>query len=150
VYGSTWFENNWQAWTAVAADESQSDRDHEIAELVTTLEALVISDTMQIAPDAPWASSTHVIARNDAPGEIARLKQGDGGDLLMFGSSTTWNPLLEQGLVDELVVLIGSGLMGDGSKLYSGPPADLQLVRAQVLSDSQLVELRYATGGTTN
>lgn len=66
----------------------------------------------------------------------------------MFESSTTWNPLLEQGLVDELVVLIGSGLMGDGSKLYFGPPADLQLV--QVLPDSQLVELRYATGGTRN
>jgi dihydrofolate reductase len=143
VYGSTWFENNWQTWTAVAADESQSERDHEIAELVTTLDALVVSDTMQIASDAPWASSTRVVPRADAPAEITRLKQGHGGDLLMFGSSTTWNPLLELGLVDELIVLVGAGLLGGGSKLYSGSTADLQLLRAQVLPNSELVELRY-------
>lgn len=54
VYGSTWFENNWQFWTDVAADQSRSERDHQIAKLVTTLEAVVISDTLEIAPDAPW------------------------------------------------------------------------------------------------
>ena len=144
LYGSTWFENNWRTWTAVAADASQNDRDQEIAELVTTLEAVVISDSMEIDPDAPWAATTRVVTRAQAPDEIARLKSLDGGDLLMFGSSTTWNPLFERGLVDELVVLVGAGLVGGGSKLYSGPPAGLHLLEAQVLPDSQLVKLRYA------
>ncbi|WP_163507139.1 dihydrofolate reductase family protein [Fodinicola acaciae] len=47
------------------------------------------------------------VSRAEAPKEIARLKQGSGGDLLMFGSATTWNPLLAEGLVDELIVLVG-------------------------------------------
>jgi dihydrofolate reductase len=143
VYGSTWFPGNWEHWSAVAADESQNDRDHEIAELVTSLDAVVISDSMKVDPDAPWAATTRVVSRAEAPKEIARLKRGSGDDLLMFGSATTWNPLLADGLVDELVVLVGAALLGDGSKLYSGSRAGLKLLAARVLPDSQLVELRY-------
>ena len=61
----------------------------------------------------------------------------------MFGSATTWNPFLERGLVDELIVLVGPALTGGGSKIYSGNHADLRLVDAHVLPDSQLVRLRY-------
>lgn len=147
VYGSTWFQNNWEFWSAVAADESASERDHETARLVTSLEAVVISDSIEIDPAAPWAATTRVVSRSDAPAEIKRLRQGSGGDLLMFGSATTWNPLLEQGLVDELVVLVGAALLGDGSKLYVGERAGLQLLGAEVLPGSQLVELRYDAAG---
>lgn len=143
VYGSTWFENNWNHWTAVGSDESANDRDREIASLVTTIDAVVISDSFRIDPEAPWAANTRVVARHDGPAEIRRLKQQDGGDLLMFGSSTTWNPLFEAELVDELIVLVGSALIGDGSKLYSGPRTGLRLRGARVLPDSELVELRY-------
>lgn len=144
VYGSTWFENNLKHWSAVAADSETSDRDREIASIVTTIDSLVISDGLQIDPDAPWAANTRVVSRDAAPAEIGRLKQQDGGDLLMFGSATTWNPLMELGLVDELIVLVGPALIGDGSKLYSGPREGLRLLGARVLPDSELVEIRYA------
>ena len=138
-----WFHNNWETWSAVAADTSQSDRDHEIAELVTSMDAVVISDSMKVEPGDPWAASTRVVPRAEGAQEIASLKQGSGGDLLMFGSATTWAPLFEQGLVDELIVLVGAALLGDGSKLYSGAGAGLRLLGARVLPGSQLVELRY-------
>lgn len=115
VYGSTWFTDNWAAWTAVTADPTASERDHRTAELVTTLDAVVISDSLHIALDAPWAATTRVVPRAAAAAEIARLKRGDGGDLLVFGSATTWNPLLAQGLVDELIVLVGPALLGGRS-----------------------------------
>ncbi|MFS0910983.1 dihydrofolate reductase family protein [Microbacterium sp. 179-I 3D2 NHS] len=143
VYGGTWFPDNWNHWTAVAADPSASDRDREIASIVTSIDAVVISDTLTIADDAPWAATTRVVGRADGPAEIERLKQQEGGDLLMFGSATTWNPLWEAGLVDELIVLVGAALLGDGSKVYDGAPARLHLVSASVLPESQLVELRY-------
>ena len=150
VYGSTWFEDNWNAWTAVAADESANDRDRQIASIVTSIDAIVISDSLSIDGTAPWAATTRVVSRDDGPAEIERLKQQDGGDLLMFGSATTWNPLLEAGIVDELIVLVGSALLGDGSKIYTGPRAGLRLLEARVLPDSELVVLRYnaiPTGG---
>ncbi|SDT43589.1 dihydrofolate reductase family protein [Microlunatus soli] len=149
VYGSRWFEDNWNTWSAVAADESQGDREHEIAGLVLAMDTLIISDSMAIDADDPWASTARVVSRAAAAAEISKLKACEGGDMLVFGSATTWNPLLEAGLVDELIVLIGPALMGEGSKLYQGPRAALQLSGARTLTGSQLVELTYNanTGG---
>lgn len=144
VYGSTWFEENWAAWTAVAADDTQNERDHEIARRVLSIDALVVSDSLTIDPDAPWAANTRVVSRSEAVAEIGRLKEGEGADLLMFGSATTWNPFLDHGLVDELIVLVGPALLGSGSPVYSGSGVDLRLVDAEVLAGSQLVKLRYA------
>mgnify|MGYP003744879679 CR=1 FL=1 len=146
LYGSTWFAENWRFWSAVAADDAQSDRDHEIAEAVLTRDAVVISDTMVILPGDPWSATTRVVPRSAAEDEVRALASGDGGDILMFGSATTWNPLLAAGLVDEVIVLVGAALMGEGSKLYSGPRVGLSLLSARTLPDSQLVELRYAAG----
>ncbi|MEJ5869150.1 dihydrofolate reductase family protein [Pseudokineococcus sp. 5B2Z-1] len=110
---------------------------------MTSRDALVVSDATVVDTGAPWAATTRVVPRDDAPAEITRLKAGDGGDLLVVGSATTWNPLLAQDLVDELVVLVGAGLAGDGARLDAGPPAGLRLLDAQVLPGSQLVRLRY-------
>lgn len=144
VYGSTWFPQNQVHWRAVAADPSSSARDLEMARGVIAADSLVISDSLVVPADAPWASSTHVVRRADAVAEIARLKQQDGGHLLMYGSGTAWHPLLEAGLVDELIVLVGAALLGEGEPLYRGARAPLRLLEAQVLPGSQLVRLRYA------
>ncbi len=144
VYGSTWFAQNQAHWRAVAADPSSSQRDLEIARGVVGTESLVISDSLVVPADAPWASSTRVVRRADAVAEIARLKEQEGGHLLMHGSATTWNPLLRAGLVDELIVLVGAALLGEGEPLYRGARAELRLLDATVLPGSQLVKLRYS------
>ena len=146
VYGSTWFENNWHSWSSVAADPSSTDRDREIAQLVTSLESVVVSDSWTVDPDAPWAPTTRVVARSEAPEVVRHLKKRDGGDRVMFGSATTWNPFLSLGLVDELVVLIGAGIVGGGTKIYTGDAVALSLTSARTLPNSQLVELRYRPG----
>jgi dihydrofolate reductase len=145
IYGSTWFVDNWNHWSAIAADDTLGDREKEIASRVLSMSAVIISDSMSISPGDAWAKTTRVLPRAAAATEIEQLKAGDGGDILMFGSATTWNPLLEAGLVDELIVLVGPALMGDGSKLYRGSHAAVQLSSARTLPNSQLVELRYNT-----
>jgi dihydrofolate reductase len=150
VYGSTWFTENWDFWSTVAAktvaaNASANTRDHDIAGFVTTLPKLVISDSMAAEPDAPWARTTRIIPRGAAPAELTRLKEQSDGDVVMFGSATTWNPLLELGLVDELIVLVGPALLGAGNKLYTGSRAGLHLVDTGVLPGSELVKLRYLT-----
>lgn len=142
VCGSTWFPNNFRHWSAIAEDPSSGRRELDTARLITTLDSLVISDSMTIGPGDPWAPTSSVVARSEAPTEIARRK-ANGESLLMFGSATTWNPLLAAGVVDELIVLVGAAMLGGGSKVYACERTGLRLLEASVLPDSELVKLRY-------
>lgn len=45
----------------------------------------------------------------------------EDGDALIFGSGTLWNGLLARGLVDELHLMIGSVVLGDGAPTFAGP-----------------------------
>ena len=57
---------------------------------------------------------TRVVRRADAHAEVAALKESPGREILMFGSHLLWNALLANGLVDELHVMIGAGVVGEG------------------------------------
>ena len=54
---------------------------------------------------------------------IAEARQGAGGTLLVFGSMTMWNGLLTAGLVDELHIMVGAGVLIDGVAAFSRPAA---------------------------
>lgn len=50
---------------------------------------------------------------------VRGLKSHDGPDLILWGSSTLTSPLLDQGLVDELVLITYPVLLGRGQRLLS-------------------------------
>ena len=50
---------------------------------------------------------------------IRRVKSEDGPDLIVWGSSMLTSVLLEQGLVDELVLLVYPVLLGPGKRFFS-------------------------------
>ncbi len=146
VHGSRWYDGG-AYWTRVLTDEQEPPIEREIARLNAGLDRLVISDALRPDPSWPWAARTRIVPRADGPAEVARLKQGDGGTLVSFGSATTWNPLLEAGLVDELHVMVGPALLGGGTRLFRGGRRTLRLLEARRLEDSQLVLLRYDASG---
>ena len=55
----------------------------------------------------------------DILASIRDLKSTDGPDLLVLGSSTLTSVLLEQGLVDEVVLLVYPVLLGRGKRFFS-------------------------------
>ena len=56
--------------------------------------------------------------------DIRRVKSQDGPDLILFGSSTLTPALLEQGLADEVVLLVDPVLLGTGKRIFAeGTPA---------------------------
>ena len=130
-------------WARVLEDDAQPPIEKDIARINLDLEHVVVSDSLEVDPSWPWAAITRIVRRADAPDELRRLKAGDGGDVVTYGSATTWSPLLEAGLVDELDVLIGPAVLGDGGKLFSGSRVPLRLLDVAVVPDSQLVRLRY-------
>ncbi len=50
---------------------------------------------------------------------VRSLKSHDGPDVIIWGSSTLTSPLLDRGLVDELVLIIYPVLLGRGKRVLS-------------------------------
>src|SRR5260370_4333967 len=67
---------------------------------------------------------------------VRGVKSKDGPDLIVWGSSTLTSVLLEQGLVDEVLLLVYPVLLGRGKRFFSdsADPRELALVSTKVLS----------------
>jgi dihydrofolate reductase len=61
-----------------------------------------------------WANSQHLAGIED----VAALKQTDGPDLVIQGSSTLYPPLLAAGLIDRLTLMIFPTVLGRGKRLF--------------------------------
>jgi dihydrofolate reductase len=61
---------------------------------------------------------------------IRRVKSTEGPDLIVWGSSTLTSVLLEQGLVDEVVLIVYPVLLGQGKRFFSdsADPRELTFV----------------------
>jgi dihydrofolate reductase len=58
---------------------------------------------------------------------IRDIKSKDGPDLIVWGSSTLTSVLLEQGLVDEVVLIVYPVLLGRGKRFFSDSAAPQEL-----------------------
>lgn len=75
-----------------------------------------------------WANS--VALRGDAAAEIAKLKKGEGPELLTQGSSALLHTLMAQDLIDEYRLLTFPIILGAGKRMFGGNarPGALELV----------------------
>lgn len=132
-------------WPPLADDASAPEVEREISRLYNTLGKVVITDSIGPDDTDPWRETTEIVRRGDAHTRVADLKRGEGGDIVCFGSLTTWNDLLEHDLVDELHILVGPGAIGSGVPTFDRPvEQDLTLLDLRRLPDSGLAALRYA------
>jgi dihydrofolate reductase len=69
--------------------------------------------------EAEWNAS---IIEGDLGEAIAELKEGDGGDLLIYGSGTLVDELTRLGLIDEYRLMIHPVLVGKGKRLFDSSP----------------------------
>jgi RibD C-terminal domain len=80
-----------------------------------------------------------------APGRRGRgrhaLKEEDGADLHLFGSTELVQTLLEHDLVDELRLMIDPVVVGGGKRLFRavGTPNKLRLVESEVTSTGAIL-----------
>jgi dihydrofolate reductase len=74
----------------------------------------VVSKTLD---KAEWNNST--ILRGDVFQEIAKLKQKDGGDILVNGSAQLVAALMEHNLVDEFRLMVFPVVLGKGKRMFS-------------------------------
>ena len=93
-----------------------------------------------------WENS-HKLS-GDAADAVAKLKQTEGRDLLIQGSSTLYAPLLAERLIDRLVVMVFPVILGTGKGIFDGSHASgaLKLVE-HVVSDKGVAFLSYEPAG---
>jgi len=107
-----------------------------------------ITKYVATSSEAPlaWANSERL--EGDVPAAVARLKQGDGPDLLTQGSSVLVQSLLEAGLVDEISLLVFPVLLGHGKTFFgdAAQPGELSLVSSQT-STTGVIIARYRPAG---
>jgi dihydrofolate reductase len=110
--------------------EAWPSREGEFAEKFNSMPKYVVSSTLK---DPEWTNST--VIGTDLPAEIARLKEELDGDIVVHGSAQLAQGLLEQGLVDELRLMVFPVVLGAGKRLF-GETTDKRTLR---LSDSKVV-----------
>jgi dihydrofolate reductase len=86
-----------------------------------------------------WQNSS--LLGEDLPEAVAALKQENGGDLLVIGSTVLVQSLLKHGLVDELRLMIDPVLVGGGKRLFpdDGALRPLRLVDHEVTSAGTII-----------
>jgi dihydrofolate reductase len=102
----------------------------EGAERMNGMPKYVVSTTLDTVE---WNNSR--LIKDNIVEELTRLKQHEGGDLLVFGSATLIQTLMQHGLVDRYRLLIYPVVLGKGKRLFQEDAlATLKLVQTQSFS----------------
>lgn len=141
LMGRVSFELFQSFWPKVAENpDAYSDSERELSQAGKSVKGVVVSDTLE----GNW-QGLRIIRRRDAHQQIAELKRQAGKDILITGSRTLWNDLLAHDLVDEIHLLIGNRILGQGVPAFAGnTTASLRLIETRRWEDSDSVLLRYA------
>ena len=77
----------------------------------------------------------------DVMAGVRRIKSTDGPDLIVWGSSTLTSVLFEQGMVDEVVLVVYPILLGPGKRFFSdsADPRELALVSTKATPSGALI-----------
>jgi dihydrofolate reductase len=111
------------------------------------LSKVVFSNTLDHAPWGKWSEGR--IVRGNAVDEVKRLKRESGKDMLISGSISLAQSLIDKGLVDEYRLVVCPVVLGKGRPLFrdnGGRPIQMQLVEAKA-KDRGAVSLVYRYRG---
>lgn len=142
LVGRISFEMFQSFWPRVAEHpdaEEWAPEQRELSQAGRSVKVIVVSDTLT----GEWPD-IRIIRRKDAYQQLADLKRQEGKAILITGSRTLWNDLLAADLVDELHLLMGNRLLGEGIPVFVGQAsASLRLLEVRRWEDSDNVLLRH-------
>jgi dihydrofolate reductase len=115
----------------------QGGRAHLWADRMHAIPKYVFSSTLD---SADWNNST--LVGGDAVAEVSRLKQQEGGDLLILGHGRLGETLLRAQLTDVIDLDVYPVLAGSGQQFFrDGQAAKVRL--AAVKTFSKIVKMTY-------
>jgi dihydrofolate reductase len=114
-----------------------SEEEQVLAEPLNTKPKYVAS--RMLAEPLAWQNST--VLQDDVGEAVAALKQEDGQDLHVIGSSELVQTLVAHDLVDEFQVMIDPVVVGGGKRLFrdDGALRPLRLLDSQVTATGVII-----------
>ena len=98
-----------------------------VAKQMNDLPKVVFSRTLD---KVTWKNTR--LVRRDMPGEIRKMKNESGKDLVIFGSGTIVSQLAQQGLIDEYQLVVNPIALGKGRTMFDGIQERLDLQRSTI------------------
>jgi dihydrofolate reductase len=113
------------------------EEEQVIAEPLNTKPKYVASTT--ITEPLDWQNST--VLEGDVAGAVAALKQEDGADLHVIGSTQLVQTLIEHDLADEFRLMIDPLLVGGGKRIFrdDGALRPLRLVDGEITTTGAIL-----------
>jgi dihydrofolate reductase len=87
---------------------------HPFAKKIAALPKIVFSKSLD---KSTWDNTTQ--AKGDLAEEVARLKEQEGKDILVFGGANFVSSLIKEGLIDEYHLIINPTAMGKGMTIFN-------------------------------
>ncbi len=112
--------------------EAWPQRDGEFADKFNNMPKYVVSSTLE---QPEWSNST--VLDGDVAEAVAKVREEHDGDIVVHGSVQLVQALLDQGLVDELRLMVFPVVLGSGKRLF-GETTDklpLRLVDSKTVGD---------------
>ena len=134
LMGRVLYEQWADHWPAQADEEG-------FGPFINTVEKYVVSNTLT---EATWNPTT-ILSGDDVAAQVRAVKERTERDIGMFGSQHTARWLLNNGLLDELHLLVHPVFVGTGDTLFhtGDPKVPLRLLHSQTFATGVL-DLRYA------
>jgi dihydrofolate reductase len=121
----------------------QDPEENPVADHMNGVQKYVVSTTLE--EPLEWDNST--LIKGNVAEEIAELKRQAGGDISISGSPTLVRSLLEDGLIDELRLMVHPVVVGGGKRLFEeGDRVAFELVDSKTFSMG-VVYLTYRPAG---
>ena len=132
----TLFENS---WPQIAKDPNAPDELHKLAEEVIGMTKIVFSKTRR---EVTWENSK--LLHGNLLDEVEKLKQGEGTDIIVFGSGTIVQQLTNASLINEYLLTVTPVVLGKGKPLFADVhKRNLHLLETRPFKSGNVL-LRYA------
>lgn len=115
LYGRVTYEMMQSYWPDAGNKPGASKHDVEHSKWYGKAHKLVLSKTMKGAA----LPNTTIISDNISD-ELSKIKQGEGSEILLFGSPTATHSLIQQNLIDGYWLFVNPIILGQGIPLFTG------------------------------
>ena len=118
IFGRITYEMMASFWpTPLAAERMPA-----VAKQMNALPKVVFSRTLD---KVAWSNTR--LVKGDLSGEIRRMKQAPGEDMVIFGSGSLVSQLASEGLIDEYQIVVDPVVLGAGRSMFEGMKKNLPL-----------------------